>query len=119
MRIATSFLVIAVLLTPTLVLAHGGGEHVMGIVKKIDAQELVVETSEQKNVQVTLDDKTQFERSGASSTARELRVGDRVVVHCAKAVDAGRRKAMFVKSTAGAQETADAGATKPQDHKAQ
>jgi ribosomal protein S1 len=115
MRFVTAFVASAVLLFPALVLAHGGGEHVMGTIKSIDDKGALVETKDSKDVQITFDDKTQFERSGAPSSAKELHAGDRVVVHCVKADGSGHHKAAFVKSGAAPTDGHD-GAHKAEGH---
>src|SRR5262249_16756154 len=75
--------VIAALAIPAGAFAHGGGPHVMGTVRAIDATRLTVETTDKKDVKVLVDDKTKFEKAGASASAKVLSVGDRVVVHTA------------------------------------
>jgi hypothetical protein len=67
-------------------LAHGGSEHLMGTVKAVDDQSLTVETKS-KEVKVKLDPDTKFEKSGAAATAKDLSVGERVVVHTRDAKD--------------------------------
>ena len=77
----------AVALSSTAVLfAHGGHEHVMGTVKTVDAQagKLEVSTKDGKVVAVQLNDKTKYLRGAAVVEAKELTVGERVVVDAAK-----------------------------------
>jgi hypothetical protein len=70
------------LLTPTLALAHGkDGVHVMGTVKEVKQDTLVLETTEKKQVDVMTDPSTRYEKSGVASTASDLKPGERVVVH--------------------------------------
>ncbi len=67
--------------------AHGkGGEHIMGIVKQIQESVLTVE-KDKTDITVALNAQTKFERDGAAITAKDLTVGERVVVHAQK--DAG------------------------------
>lgn len=69
---------------PSLVRAHGGMEHVMGTVKSIEASSITVESTKKKDIVVVTNDKTRYEQSGKPATAKELTVGERVVVHAKK-----------------------------------
>lgn len=70
------------LLLPGLALAHGkDGAHVMGTVKEVKAQALVLETKDKQQVEVMTDDHTRYEKSGAQVKAADLQVGERAVVH--------------------------------------
>ncbi len=62
-------------------LAHGKEKHVMGTVTSISDTSITVETTAKKSVTVEVTDKTKFEKSGASATLKDLKVGDKVVVH--------------------------------------
>jgi len=62
-------------------LAHGKETHVMGTVTRISDSSVTVETSAKKSVTVDLSAKTKFEKSGAPATLKDLKVGDKVVVH--------------------------------------
>ncbi|MGH7897895.1 MAG: DUF5666 domain-containing protein [Candidatus Binatia bacterium] len=75
---------LAVLVFASPALAHGGIKHVLGTVKEIAADHLVVETrsGEMRNVAVSGD--TVYEREGAKADRSDLRVGDRVAVHFTK-----------------------------------
>lgn len=77
-------LIALTMLLPTVALAHAGGEHYMGVVKSIAPPSLVVETKDGKQVTVHLDEQTKYEKSGAASSAAELKAGERVVVHTMK-----------------------------------
>jgi hypothetical protein len=61
--------------------AHGNQKHVMGTITSISESSITVETTDKKSVTVEIVDKTKFEKSGASATLKDLKVGDRVVVH--------------------------------------
>jgi hypothetical protein len=61
--------------------AHGKEKHVMGTVSGISDTTITVETTAKKSVTVDVSDKTKFEKSGASATLKDLKVGDRVVIH--------------------------------------
>lgn len=64
-----------------LVLAHGKEQHVMGKVTGISDTSITVETTDKKSVTVHVSDKTKFEKSGAPATLKDLKVGDKVVIH--------------------------------------
>jgi Cu/Ag efflux protein CusF len=66
--------------------AHGGHEHVMGTIKAVDheARKVDVSTRDGKVVAVLIDDKTKYLKGTAAAAAKDLAVGDRVVVDAAK-----------------------------------
>ena len=61
--------------------AHGKDKHVMGTVTSISATSITVETTAKKSVTVDVSDRTRFEKSGAAATLKDLKVGDKVVIH--------------------------------------
>jgi len=69
-------------------LAHGGQVHVLGTVKAVQADTLTVETPKHTEVTVKLSPDTHFEKGKAAATAKDLAVGERVVVHTRKDGDA-------------------------------
>jgi hypothetical protein len=69
------------LLMPQIVLAQGNGEHVLGKVHSVDEASLSVATQDGKRLTVGLDAKTRFEKSGEPATAKDLKIGERVVIH--------------------------------------
>lgn len=72
---------IAIVSLATVAFAHGTDKHVLGIVTKITDTEITVET-QTKDVQVVkIAPDTSFVKSGASVTLKDLKVGDRVVIH--------------------------------------
>jgi len=74
--------VIGLLFTLSLLaLAHGNEKHVMGTVTNISDNSITVETKAKKPVTVDVSDKTKFEKSGAAATLKDLKVGDKVVIH--------------------------------------
>lgn len=74
--------VLALLLTLSLIaFAHGKEKHVMGTVTNISDTSITVETTAKKSVTVEVNDKTKFEKSSASATLKDLKVGDKVVIH--------------------------------------
>ncbi len=64
-----------------MVLAHGNEKHVMGKVTSTSDNSITVETATKQSVAVEVNDKTKFEKSGAAATLKDLKVGDKVVIH--------------------------------------
>jgi preprotein translocase subunit YajC len=62
-------------------LAHENEKHVMGKVTSISDSSITVETTAKKSVKVEVSDKTKFAKSGAAATLKDLKVGDKVVIH--------------------------------------
>ena len=74
--------VTALLFTLSLMtVAHGNEKHVMGKVTSISDNSITVETTAKKSVTVGVSDKSKFEKSGAAATLKDLKVGDKVVIH--------------------------------------
>jgi hypothetical protein len=61
--------------------AQGKEKHVMRTVTNISENSVTVETTAKRSVTVEVTEKTKFERSGASATLKDLKVGEKVVVH--------------------------------------
>lgn len=61
--------------------AHGKEKHVMGKVTSVSDNSITVETTAKQSVTVEVNDKTKFEKSGAAATLKDLKVGDKVVIH--------------------------------------
>jgi Domain of unknown function (DUF5666) len=76
-----SMLVAALLLVAITSFAHGNYKHVMGTVTKITDTDITVETQDHQVQIVKLAPDTSFVKSGATVTLKELKVGDRVVIH--------------------------------------
>jgi uncharacterized protein DUF5666 len=74
-------------LCATLLLAHGGLEHVMGTIAKVSDGSVTVTTAAGKTVEVLLDSKTTFARGSQAIQKTDLKVGDRVVIHAEKSAD--------------------------------
>ena len=70
-----------------LALAHGNEKHVMGKVTSVSDNSITVEATANKSVTVEVNDKTKFEKSGAAATLKDLKVGDKVVIHATPAGD--------------------------------
>ena len=64
-----------------MVFAHGNEKHVVGKVTSISDNSITVETTAKQSVTVEANDQTKFVKSGASATLKDLKVGDKVVIH--------------------------------------
>ena len=60
--------------------AHGGNEHVRGIVTQVSSQSVTVQTTSKVPRTLTLSDKTTFKQGGKTAHLADLKVGDRVVI---------------------------------------
>jgi hypothetical protein len=83
-------LIAGLLLTCTSVLlhAHGGMIHVMGTITGMTDNSVTVETTDKKSVEVQLIDTTTFLNGSKPGTRKEMKIGDRVVIHAVKVKDA-------------------------------
>jgi hypothetical protein len=61
--------------------AHGNEKHVMGTVTSISENSITVETTSKKTVTVTVSPTTKFQKSGSPAALKDLKVGDKVVIH--------------------------------------
>lgn len=86
-----------VLALGALTFAHGGAEHVMGKVKAMTADSITVVTKTNEEKTVNFDAKTMFMKSGQMATAKDLKVGDRVVIEVHEVGTAGRLHAAEVR----------------------
>lgn len=71
----------ALLFGATAAQAHEGMEHVMGTVATVSDTSVVVETVKHTKVTVLIDPATKFIHGDAPDSVKDLKVGDRVVVH--------------------------------------
>src|SRR5713101_4131665 len=67
-------------LVATMAFAHGGNEHVRGVITKISAQSVTVRTAGKATKTLTLTDKTTLKQDGKAAQLSALHVGDRVVI---------------------------------------
>ena len=70
----------SILFAGTVAFAHGGNEHVRGVVTQISAQSITVQTAAKKTKTLTLSDKTTFKKAGKVAQLSDLKIGDRVVI---------------------------------------
>ena len=72
---------LTLMLGSVFVFAHGGMEHVMGTVAAVTESSITVDTVQHKQVTVLLDPSTKFTHNDAQASLKDLKVGDRVVIH--------------------------------------
>ena len=77
-------LVAMVVLVAGAAFAHGKEQHVMGTVTAMTDNSITVQTMAKGLVTVYTMAETKYEKSGAASSMKNLKVGDRVVIHAAK-----------------------------------
>lgn len=83
-------------------LAHGNEKHVLGVVTGISASSITIATVDHTSATVEVVASTKFEKSGAPAALKDLKVGDKLVVHAdvvngklvANEVDFGASKKM-------------------------
>ena len=75
------------LCTSVLLHAHGGMIHVMGTVTGMTDHSVTVESTDKKTVEVQLTDSTTFMNGSSPGDRKDLKVGDRVVIHAVKVKD--------------------------------
>jgi hypothetical protein len=73
--LAASFILIG-----TLAFAHGGFDHVRGVVTEVSAQSITVKATDATTKTLTIDQKTTVKKSGKAAAIADIKVGDRVVV---------------------------------------
>lgn len=78
---AAALLALAALSAAFTARAHGNEKHVIGTVTAITDTQITVQTQDNQSQVVKLAPDTTFNKSGAPSTLKELKVGDRVVIH--------------------------------------
>ncbi|HEY1909445.1 MAG TPA: hypothetical protein VGG73_00870 [Vicinamibacterales bacterium] len=70
----------AFILIGTLAFAHGGFDHVRGVVTQVSAQSITVKVADASTKILTIDEKTTVKKSGKAAAVADIRAGDRVVV---------------------------------------
>lgn len=63
---------------------HAGGAHVMGTVKAVDDKSITVADADGEETKIAIDDKTTVEQSGKAAMVKDIKSGERVVVHTRK-----------------------------------
>ena len=64
--------------------AHAGMIHVLGTAMALTDKSVTVKTTDERIVQVTLMESTTYESGSTPFTLKDLKVGDRVVIHAVK-----------------------------------
>ena len=77
-------LIAAILLLASFALAHGDEQHIMGTISNVTDSTVTVTTTKGKSVVVALTSQTTFSKEGSKITAKEIKQGDRVVIHAKK-----------------------------------
>ena len=78
-RHAACWLIVAIFASAIQLIAHGGFDHVIGTVVKLDNNVLTVKTSK-GNVDVRLNEKTEITKGEQRAAVADLKPGTRVVV---------------------------------------
>lgn len=87
-----------VLLSVTILFAHGDEKHVMGTVTKVTDSSITVKDTNGKSVDVAITPTTKFQKNGKTMTVKDIQVGDRIVVHAKQ--EGNALKATMVKAGA-------------------
>ena len=61
-------------------LAHGGNEHVRGVVTAVSADMITVQLADKTTKALKIDAKTEFESAGKPARLGAIKIGDRVVI---------------------------------------
>jgi len=80
-------LAVTILLACGVAFAHGKEQHVMGTVTAMTDDSITVQTTAKEPVTVYMMPDTKYQKSGAAASMKELKIGDRVVIHAAKMND--------------------------------
>ena len=73
-------LIASLIVFSTVVSAHGGNDHIRGVVTNISAQSVTVQIDNKATKTLTLTAKTTFQLGGKTAHLADLKVGDRVVI---------------------------------------
>ncbi len=77
----------ALLLGSVSTFAHAGMEHVMGTVASVTDNSITVDTVKHTKVTVLIDPSTKFTNGDAQASLKDLKVGDRIVIHAKRNAD--------------------------------
>lgn len=61
-------------------LAHGGNDHVRGVVTSVSSELITVQLADKTTKTLRIDAKTEFEAAGKPAHLNVIKVGDRVVI---------------------------------------
>jgi len=79
-----SVMICFLLLATSAVFAHGGEQHVIGIVSQITDSTITVKTVGAGDITVAIVSATEVTHAGKTAKIADLKVGDRVVIHAMK-----------------------------------
>lgn len=94
------------------VLAHGGMEHLKGVIAKVDGTTLTLTDEKGAAVVVQTDAKTEFTRGEAKVELKDIAVGDKAVVHATEHDEKFLAKVVKLAPTQVGGPSADAGTPK-------
>jgi ribosomal protein S17 len=80
-------LAVVIVLIAGSLFAHGKEQHLMGTVTAMTDNSITVKTTAKDPVTVYTMAETKYEKDGAPASMKDLKVGDRVVIHAAKMRD--------------------------------
>jgi Domain of unknown function (DUF5666) len=80
-------LFVMVVLAVGVAFAHGKAQHVMGTVTAMTDDSITARTAAKDPVTVYTMPETKYDKSGTPGSMKDLKVGDRVVIHAAKMND--------------------------------
>lgn len=75
---------ISLLFFATFAFAHGNEQHVLGTVTAVTDSSITVETKDHQKVTVSVVAGTKFAKGTSELTLKDVKVGDRVVIHAVK-----------------------------------
>jgi hypothetical protein len=79
-----AFVLIAFMAFSGIALAHNGVEHIKGTVSQLTDKAITIDMPGMKPMTIALTADTTFAKSGEAGSAKDLKVGDRVVVDVVK-----------------------------------
>ena len=74
-------ILIAILVVTSVAFAHGSEQHIMGTVTAVTKSAISVETIDHQKVTVSVIGETKFVDGTSSATVKDVKVGERVVIH--------------------------------------
>lgn len=72
---------------PSFAFAHGNALHILGTVKEVSQERIVVTSPAGESVSLIIDEKTIFQHNGITTNTARPAVGDRVVAEAEKKAD--------------------------------
>jgi hypothetical protein len=83
----TLLILVSIALLASAAFPHGNEQHVIGTVTKISQDSVTVQTVDKTPVEVKIVSDTIFTKNNSPMEFKDLRVGDRVVIHAKKVGD--------------------------------